>query len=710
MLLTVSRMLRTLWFVSLLVLQPSVWAAGVPLLSKAAGYTAPSALASMGWTKRHAYVQISPQAISGPLAPAASSAGAGTPEIQLNLFDDTVLSLSEVKRQTDVNGVLTIDYKMQGHPDGGAVIAVKDGMLSGSFSTQDHRVYRIMHVADGIHRVEELDHSKFPDCASHTAPVIPTALSSQPVAAPPASTQPDSSSQIDVLVAYTQSAETAAGGAAAIQSLISTAIAESNTGYATSGVATALRLVHTVKVNYDESGGFDPALNAITTNGDGQMDEVHALRNTYAADLVVLLINNSQYCGLGWLPSTVSSSNSTLGFSVTAYNCATGYYSFAHEIGHNMGARHDTYMDTATVPYAYGHGYTNPNVSNPAASVRSIMAYNNACTAAGVSCNRVNHWSASDRLYNGTTTIGAAGTATNNTALSNSIAAIANYRASNSRTLTLAISGTGAGSVVSSPAGISCSSSCSAGFTAGTSVTLTATPAAGSAFAGWSGACSGTGTCTVSMSAAQSVTATFTLKPAYTALSVTGLAGASGSETRYAVTVPSGASDLVFTLSSSSGDPDLFVRLGTQPTTSLYDCKSATVFVDMCAFPAPSAGTYHVLVYGYSAYSGATLTVTYRTDPTVTVAKAGTGTGTVISSPAGINCGADCSQSYAMGQFVTLTATANAGSTFAGWSGDMCSGTSTTCAFTANNHANVTATFSRSRRASIVPILSLLLD
>ena len=56
----------------------------------------------------------------------------------------------------------------------------------------------------------------------------------------------------------------------------------------------------------------------------------------------------------------------------------------------------------------------------------------------------------------------------------------------------------------------SCGSDCSENYTSGTSVTLTAAPASGSLFSGWGGACAGTGGCTVAMSAAKSVTATFT--------------------------------------------------------------------------------------------------------------------------------------------------------------------------------------------------------
>ncbi len=75
--------------------------------------------------------------------------------------------------------------------------------------------------------------------------------------------------------------------------------------------------------------------------------------------------------------------------------------------------------------------------------------------------------------------------------------------------LTVTRSGAGTGTVTSSPSGVSCGSTCSASFASGTVVTLTAAPASGSTFTGWSGACTGTASCTVTMSAARSVTATF---------------------------------------------------------------------------------------------------------------------------------------------------------------------------------------------------------
>jgi hypothetical protein len=79
--------------------------------------------------------------------------------------------------------------------------------------------------------------------------------------------------------------------------------------------------------------------------------------------------------------------------------------------------------------------------------------------------------------------------------------------------LTVSKSGTGSGTVTSSPAGIDCGATCSASYNYGTSVTLTASPAGGSTFSGWSGGgCSGTGNCTVPMTTARSVTATFNVQ------------------------------------------------------------------------------------------------------------------------------------------------------------------------------------------------------
>ena len=102
------------------------------------------------------------------------------------------------------------------------------------------------------------------------------------------------------------------------------------------------------------------------------------------------------------------------------------------------------------------------------------------------------------------------GTGTCTLTMSASRSVTATFAAQAGHMLSVTKAGAGAGTVSSSPPGITCGATCSATFSSGSSVTLTASAAAGSSFTGWSGDCSGTGTCTVTMSADHSVTATFT--------------------------------------------------------------------------------------------------------------------------------------------------------------------------------------------------------
>jgi hypothetical protein len=111
--------------------------------------------------------------------------------------------------------------------------------------------------------------------------------------------------------------------------------------------------------------------------------------------------------------------------------------------------------------------------------------------------------------------------------------------------LTVGLAGTGSGTVASNPVGINCPATCTAKFNSGALVTLTALPATGSMFAGWSGACSGTAPCSVTMSAARSVTATFNVLASHVVdLSWNASTGAIGYNT-YRGTVSGGPYTLV---------------------------------------------------------------------------------------------------------------------------------------------------------------------
>ena len=242
-------------------------------------------------------------------------------------------------------------------------------------------------------------------------------------------------------------------------------------------------------------------------------------------------------------------------------------------------------------------------------------------------------------------------------------------------TLTVNKGGTGSGTVTSSPAGIDCGATCSAPYPGGTVVTLTATPAGGSTFSGWSGGgCSGTGSCVVTMNAATTVAATFDVQSQSYSLTVSKTGTGSGTVTSSPAGISCGAT------CSASYNSGTVVTLTASPA-------GGSTFAGWSGAGCSGSGSCVVTM---SAAASVTATFNVQTFP-LSVSKSGTGSGTVTSSPAGINCGAACSASYNYGTSVTLTASPAGGSTFTGWSG-ACSGTGS-CVVSMTAARSVTASF-----------------
>lgn len=273
--------------------------------------------------------------------------------------------------------------------------------------------------------------------------------------------------------------------------------------------------------------------------------------------------------------------------------------------------------------------------------------------------------------------------------------------------------GDGFGRVASTSGDIDCGSTCSSTYTSGTQVTLVAQALSGSTFVGWGGACSGTSSCTVSMTAARDVTATFNFSGiTVTALDLENLSGVSGSEQLFSVNVPSGAANLKVEMSGGTGDADLYVRYGQVPTAGSIDCSSYNYGnTESCLFTEPTPGVYYIMLQGYTTFSGVILRVTYQTAApqsyVLLVSRQGSGSGTVISTPAGINCGSTCSSIYGFGTQVTLVAQAAPGSAFTGWGG-ACAGKSS-CIVGMSGAQSVIANFNKAASPDITDILNLLL-
>ena len=94
----------------------------------------------------------------------------------------------------------------------------------------------------------------------------------------------------------------------------------------------------------------------------------------------------------------------------------------------------------------------------------------------------------------------------------------------------------------------------------------------------------------------------------------TGLSASTGSDVTYTMTVPSGASNLSFTMSGGTGDADLYVKFGSAPTDSSYDCRPyKSGNSESCTYASPSAGTYYVRIKAYSSFSGVSMVGDYST-------------------------------------------------------------------------------------------------
>ena len=244
----------------------------------------------------------------------------------------------------------------------------------------------------------------------------------------------------------------------------------------------------------------------------------------------------------------------------------------------------------------------------------------------------------------------------------------------------LTVTPTGSGSVTSNTGGITCGSTCSASFNSGTSVTLTATPAAGWTFSSWGGACSGTKTpsCSVTMDAVKTVTVTFAA-PTF-ALTVTKAGAGTGTVNSILPGIACG--------STCSGSFPTGTSVTLHPIAD-----SNSIFTGWSGACTNSTGDCTVLMNAAKS-----VTATFAPSFVLTVTKTGTGTGTV-TSPAGINCGSTCSMAFPVGTKVDLTAAAGPNSTFIIWGG-VCTGKNT-CTVTMSGNMAVSANFALPVRLTV---------
>ena len=333
--------------------------------------------------------------------------------LTLNLFDE-VSFRAIVEWTAPTSSGYSLSGKLEDIPFGTMALVLNDRVVIGKVRTLD-AVYTIRSIGPGTYVIERTEPTEF--------------VEGEPLKPPPPTsdvdprtdarvTQEDDGSEIDVLVAWTPAARKDAGGIRHIETWIDLAVVETNDAYAASDATQRIKLVGAVEINYEQSGSLRIDLPRLQNPSDGYLDEIHTLRDSYAADLVLLvpsgICGGGGISGLAWAMSYPSADFASSAFSASVLcNLANlqhvrrGLSSrvFAHELGHNMGLQHDRYVPNTTLnkPYPYSHGYVNQRAFDAGAKYesrwRTIMAYDHQCRAAGLNCPQLLRFSNPNQRY-----------------------------------------------------------------------------------------------------------------------------------------------------------------------------------------------------------------------------------------------------------------------------------------------------------------------
>jgi hypothetical protein len=278
-----------------------------------------------------------------------------------------------------------------------------EGLLYGRIES-DNEIYSIHTGANGRTTIERIDSDSFKpewghDHASHGHDRVPPASGAAPSQSGGSSGDTAQSTaaaegtvEIVLLSVYTPQARTGAGGATNMHAQIQAAVDQANTAFINSQMTARFFLAHTAEVTYNDSGNMNTDLDWVTADAG-----VASLRNTHAADMVSLIVENGgAYCGIAWVQRNPGSGFASHAFQVTDRGCLPNS-TFAHEHGHNMGMEHNPENSSvgnnpsaASYDFSFGHWISG--------SFATIMTYNSICP---VYCPRILNFSNPDVLYSG---------------------------------------------------------------------------------------------------------------------------------------------------------------------------------------------------------------------------------------------------------------------------------------------------------------------
>jgi hypothetical protein len=247
------------------------------------------------------------------------------------------------------------------------VISKARGTITG-FGTYKDNVLEIIPAASGKHVLYSVDSSKLPSSEHRPSKIAAGGLVNEGTDYGTGGAVAGAGNGViqDVLVVYTAASATR-HGAATLESMIQSAVQASNQAYMDSGVGITLNLVGTQQVALTEKGSMESTLSAATSDS-----EIKGIRDRLAADIVMVVSQDSNWCGYAWIMGY----NST-GFAPNAYGAMnSGCLSnntFVHEIGHIQGLDHDRESSAGGGAYAYAYGYR--RCTSDGTGFREIMAY-----------------------------------------------------------------------------------------------------------------------------------------------------------------------------------------------------------------------------------------------------------------------------------------------------------------------------------------------
>ncbi len=270
-------------------------------------------------------------------------------ELVLNLFPDTSYQARVDRVSVNVQGTITVRGRLRNYPLGYALISTTGDLSLATIRVPELDMeYTIVYDPDSrAHYLLDNDPSKLNklEDAPAVIPPPPGPGEQQEIRAlqeriPLDQVAEDATATLDVMVVYTPAARVwANSNEGSISNVVAQAMEKAQLVADNSGTFFTVHLIHSAEVAYTESGDSETDLVRLRSSGDGYLDSVHALRNTYGADLVVLFTKIDDAGGIGYLLDSPYGAPA-YAFSITRVQQASWTYTTIHEIGHNMGLGH----------------------------------------------------------------------------------------------------------------------------------------------------------------------------------------------------------------------------------------------------------------------------------------------------------------------------------------------------------------------------------